>query len=121
MIASGRREQSPASFTPGEDVQGGFFQTNKPLSFFTLGYRSLESAPTAPPQVGSEIELVTNSAKQSLLEAPHRVSDRSRSNKPAPTGAAWTQFAPGHHPRLHLSVHLSFPSRTLSAPPGSGA
>jgi len=75
---------------------------------------------TAPPQVGSEVASVTNSACQISYEASPRVSDRFYNQQAAALkGAACTQSVPALAAlRLHLSVHLSFPIRTLSAPPG---
>ena len=123
MIASGRREQSQGYLTLGKDVQGVFFLTKKPLSFRSPGQSQPEFAPTAPPQAGSEVDSVTNSACQCLLEASQVSPIAFWFNQIAPIdGAIRAQSGVGHDPRLHLSVATASRSpQILSAPSVSGA
>jgi hypothetical protein len=72
---------------------------------------------TAPPQVESEVDSVTNSAWQCLLEASQGSPIASGFNQMAPiVGAIRAQVGAGHDPLLHPSVYTAFHSRTLSAP-----
>jgi len=117
MIASGWRERSQGYQPLGKDVQGVFFLTKKSLGFHSLGWSYPEFAPTAPPQVESEVDSVTNSACQCLLEAFQRALLASGINQMAPiVGAIRAQSGVGHDPLLHPSVYTAFHSRTLSAP-----
>lgn len=117
MIASGWREQSQGTQPLGKDVLDGVFMTKEPLSILGLGQSPSEFAPTAPPLVDSEVELVTNSACQCLLEAFQLSQIASGFNQIAPIwGAIRAQSGMGHVPRLHPTVYTDFHSRTLSAP-----
>lgn len=71
---------------------------------------------TAPPQAGTEVESVTNSACQCLLEAFQGSPIASGFSQIAPfEGAIREQSGMGHEPRLHPTVYTANPSRTLSA------
>jgi len=119
MIASGWREQSQGYRTLGKDVQDGFFMTKKPLSFRSPGWSYPDSARTAPPQVGYEVDSVTNSACQCLLEASQWFLIAFGFNQMAPiVGAIRAQSEVGHDPRLHPPVTTVSHSPTLSAPLG---
>jgi hypothetical protein len=77
---------------------------------------------TAPPQVRSEVVLVTNSACPFSLEASLVSPITLIINQFASiSGAVWTQFALSFGSRLHPSVYTASRSHTLSAPSVSGA
>ena len=77
---------------------------------------------TAPPQVDSEVVLVTNSACQCLLEATQGLPIASGFNQIAPIlGVIRAQSPVGHAPRLPPPVYTDFRSPILSAPSVSGA
>jgi hypothetical protein len=119
MIASGWREQSQGHPTLGKEVQDGFFLTKKPLSFHSPGWSYADFAPTAPPQVGSEVDSVTNSACQCLLEASQGSPTASGINQIAPiVGAIRVQSGVGHDPRMHSPVYTTSRYCILSAPLG---
>jgi hypothetical protein len=68
---------------------------------------------TAPPQVDSEVDSVTNSACQVLLEASQVSPIVFGINRNAAiAGAIWTQSGVGHGPRPQPSVHTAFSSHT---------
>jgi hypothetical protein len=121
MIASGWREQSQGFRALGKDVLDGVFLMEKPVSFRSPGWKYPEFAPTAPPQVDCEVDSVTNSACQCLLEAFQGSPIASSINQIAPiVGAIRAQFGVCHDPRMHPSVYTAFRSNTLSASTVSG-
>jgi hypothetical protein len=68
---------------------------------------------TAPPQVGSEVDSVTNSACQCSLEASQVSPIAFRFNQIAPiVGAIWVQSGLGFDPRQHPSVATASRSHT---------
>ena len=122
MIASGRREQSQGLTTLGGGAQVGLVTTKKPLNFPSPRYGNSESAPTAPPQVVSEVESVTNSAWQYSLEAAPVSPIVFVINKTTSIlDAVRTQPARQYARTLCPSVYTASRSRTLSAPSVRGA
>ena len=76
---------------------------------------------TAPPQVGSEVVLVTNPACTSSLEAsPVSPIAIFFSHFASTSGALWTQIALSLNFLQHSSVYTASRSHTLSAPSVSG-